>query len=637
MPLPLLGIALASASAAPTPSADHCALAVLHFNLQYCAGGLDGMMEQLGLDPGAFDWSDEALQDQIVVESFAPVLDLLDAHPDWSMTLEMQGLMLDVIAERHPDVLDHLRTLAKAGRAEIASFHYSDQLFLAYPREDLERSVARTQERFAALDVPLSGVVFTQEGQFGEGMADVMAAHGYTTAVIAHNLFEPQHPDVPGSLFDAGPVEAIVGRGWDDAATGASVRFTYLDDGELLATNDLNCYLGPLFVHSPAAVAAYEAEVQGLVDAGYRPEGVEACASALKAAGVAPSPLPALLDGTWQPENTDNLGLWMGGSGAFGGLDGSEDDNGVLTAGTRAHRLLHAVQAAADAAPAARPEVARRLDDAWRELALGQVSDATGWNPFGTETACGLDHLARAAALGAEAAGYLWPEAAGTTLWLDPSGARIEPPAADTDASPPPGWVDAEITDAGRPAAARWLRSGVTGLPVWEVAFEPDAFADPEVAVAFPWDGEAFRGVRALTRTPVTLPTASFALTQTGLPLGLGVVGLAPDRWLALDQATVHLAGRFDTDAATVTFEDGTLRADRGAVWRFHVATSAEEAAAAGILLNEEGPVSVEVPEVGPALPEATATGCGCAQTGPGASGIALGLALLLARRRSAR
>jgi len=80
---------------APVASAqERCTMALLHYNLQYCAGGLEGMADDLGIDSGDYDWSEQAIEDQTIVESLVPVLDLLEAHPDWTMTLEMQGYML---------------------------------------------------------------------------------------------------------------------------------------------------------------------------------------------------------------------------------------------------------------------------------------------------------------------------------------------------------------------------------------------------------------------------------------------------------------------------------------------------------------------------------------------------------------
>src|SRR5690348_12030945 len=75
------------------------ALAVMHFNVQYVAGGMVGFWTKP--DPMT-DLNAEQIEDQIVVESFEPVLDLYAAHPTWGCDLEMQGYMLDVIGSRHP-------------------------------------------------------------------------------------------------------------------------------------------------------------------------------------------------------------------------------------------------------------------------------------------------------------------------------------------------------------------------------------------------------------------------------------------------------------------------------------------------------------------------------------------------------
>ncbi|MDP7110593.1 MAG: hypothetical protein QGH45_01450 [Myxococcota bacterium] len=77
----------------------------------------------------------------------------------------------------------------------------------------------------------------------------------------------------------------------------------------------------------------------------------------------------------------------------------------------------------------------------------------------------------------------------------------------------------------------------------------------------------------------------------------LGVVGLAPDVWLVLEQQTVHLAALHDRTLGSVTFVDETLGSDEVACWRFQLATTAADALAAAIRLNEAGPVAIELPE----------------------------------------
>src|SRR3954452_14343120 len=103
--------------------------------------------------------------------------------------------MVDALAARHAGVLAKLRGLAETGQVELVSFHYSDQLFMAFPREDWARSVALTRATFAAQGLPLSTTVFCQEGQAGMGMAAAMAGAGYETLVWPKNLFSYQRGD----------------------------------------------------------------------------------------------------------------------------------------------------------------------------------------------------------------------------------------------------------------------------------------------------------------------------------------------------------------------------------------------------------------------------------------------------------
>src|SRR4051794_14158691 len=57
------------------------ALAMMHFNVQYVAGGMVGFWPKP--DP-RLDKNAEEIEDQIIVESFEPVLDLFLAHPTWA-------------------------------------------------------------------------------------------------------------------------------------------------------------------------------------------------------------------------------------------------------------------------------------------------------------------------------------------------------------------------------------------------------------------------------------------------------------------------------------------------------------------------------------------------------------------------
>ena len=113
-------IAVAIASAAPAARAEtkRYSLSMMHFNVQYVAGGLFGFFSTPN---PVLDLSAEEVEDSIVTQSLAPTLDLFVAHPTWGLDVEMQGYFLDVLAARHPAVLDELRALAKSGQVEVVS------------------------------------------------------------------------------------------------------------------------------------------------------------------------------------------------------------------------------------------------------------------------------------------------------------------------------------------------------------------------------------------------------------------------------------------------------------------------------------------------------------------------------------
>ena len=145
--------------------------------------------------------TDEQVQDSIVVESFEPVLDLYLSHPDWGTDIELQAYFLEVLAERHPQVLEKLRALGLSGQAEVVSFHYSDQIFIAYPRADLEHSLEMTREVFERYDIPLSRSVFCQEGQAAPGMAAVMKEHGYEYLIGCASVSMADSGHLAASLY----------------------------------------------------------------------------------------------------------------------------------------------------------------------------------------------------------------------------------------------------------------------------------------------------------------------------------------------------------------------------------------------------------------------------------------------------
>jgi hypothetical protein len=551
------------------------ALAMMHFNIQYVAGGLVGLVNMP--DP-AWDLSAEQVEDAIITESLEPVLDLFLAHPSWSTYIEMQGYMLEVIAARHPGVLDKLKQLTSAGGIEVASFHYSDQLFIAHSPEDWQRSVALTQAAFQKYGIPLSTTVFCQEGQSGIGMAAAMKDHGYKTLVWPKNLLDYQHTGDPKLLYRFGEVAMIPSRALhsdDGQGHVVDVQWTFVDDGELLATGGIDPYFPTIYKKDPKAVADYEAQLSMLEAMGYQISTVSKYAADL--AGVVPAAdPPPLLDGTWQPNSTDGALKWLGGQGVWP----FERDNDVRTLATLAHReLLVAQTLAAQAGVDASADLAA----GFRLLALGEVSDASGINPIRGEVEYGMAHFTETLRIArgviAQARTALHKDDPAQQALIDTAAGRVTwgtPPAAP--ASVEHGPIELQLAPGDRPASVSWQRVDDNHY-IATVHFGTGT--ENTVAVTLPGQLAAIEYTPALTTTPVALSRGDFTFAHYELPLSDGLIGLGGGLYAIKDLGRVHLAAHIERTVGDVSFTDQTLSATEEATWVFHLLRGDATAAAA--------------------------------------------------------
>ncbi len=538
------------------------ALAVLHFNVQYVAGGMTGF----GVPND--DRTAEQVEDQIITESFEPVLDLFLAHPTWGHDVEMQGYMLELIAARHPAVLAKLQTLTGRGQLEVMSFHYSDQLFTAFPRAAWDWSVAKNRSVFLGSGVPLSGAVFCQEGQAGFGMAGAMKDNGYDVLVWPKNLFTYQLGEAePELVYTFGERQMITSRDLHKSFGGdtVDVTWTFVDDGELLATGGQNPYFPTIFKKSEKAVKAYETKLTNLETNGYAISKVSTYVSALRGVLPTPPPAPPMLDGTWQPNSTDGIHKWLGGRGVFFRDERDNDVRSLQALAQRELTVATALTKRAGVVPAA-------LDDAWRLLALGEVSDASGINPFRGEVEYGIAHAAEALRIAREVIATTKAQLGLTGgAWLDAIDGSATAGAPPSD---PSGHVELPIAvtaDAGERAvtlSATKLEDGHF-LVVARVPAGTDA--DGSLSVRFPGSPGDVIYTPGLMNAPVHVKRDGLKFEHFYLALSDGLLGLGGGWTVVKDQASVHVAAKVTTANGDVTFADETAHGNEATEWRFHL------------------------------------------------------------------
>jgi hypothetical protein len=556
------------------------ALAMMHFNIQYVEGGTYG----LWITPHtAWEVSDADLQDRIVTQSLEPVLDLFAKHPTWGTDIEMQGYMVDVIGQRHPDVLAKLRALAGSGQIELVSFHYADQFFLAHAREDWQRSAELTRKTYAQWGLPLSETVFCQEGQSGPGMAPAMTSGGWSTLVFPKNLFAYQHGNAVtiAPLYDLGSGASMVTTddlAYDDGTTSVSLTWTFVDDGEKLATGGLDPYVVPAFYTDPTAVAAYESQLASLEKSGYAVSTVGRYVAAVSAA-VGSTPAPPLLDGTWQPNSTSSSFQWLGGAGLHGQQERDDDNHSLAVI---AHRELVAAGLAAQIAGL---DASSDLDSAWRLLALGEGSDATGVNPIQGEVEYGLAYDAEALRIARDVIEQAKSTLGVASLAIDTADgvatsggtAPAAPPAMPEGAEGPVAVVPGGSDD--RPATVAWA-SVDAGHWLLSVTFAPGVQGQ-SLSVLFPGTLDDIVYTPGLLDGPVHLHRSDFAFDTYELALTDGLVGLGGGLWIVADEGREHVAAQIRRTSGDVLFHDDTAPPAETVTWVFHVLSGDEATAAA--------------------------------------------------------
>jgi len=591
----------------PAPAAGRWSLSMFHFNIQYVAGGLEGFGEiAFGLQntEEVFGLNAEEVEDLIVSESVAPVLGILERNPDLALTFEMQGYMVDVIRERHPETLARMRALVEGGQLELASIHWSDQFFLAFGVEDMDESWRRTEASFAAAGLPLSRAVFTQEGQFGEGFAAwLAAARPDAIMVMARNIQRFFQTNLANeALWRVGALDVVLPRGYGDDRV--AMDWNFFDDGELLATGDLNPYVGTGFRANAGAIARYERELRCLADEGVRVGRLSDYVDAVRAEGIEPVAMPPFMDATWQPRSTRGPLRWMGGAGQVSARH--EADNQVLTRCVAArHQVLALATALADPATEATPTELAALDTGWQELLWGQVSDARGVNPWFGEVAYGRQHCG-AARSGASAALRAIAARRGGFLSIDTDSGAVfvlDGPPEEEPSEPASAPIEVVVSaDGGRVPTLSWSRLlpggpfvlDVTWPPVEGAAASFDAclVAHPDktwscaveprpIALQFPREPGLMGYRPALSSTLVRYTEADFDLQEEASTDAVwstaadGLIDLGADRFVVKDTRAVHLAVGWKAGAGqngVVELRDEVTQPYETERWRFFFA-----------------------------------------------------------------
>jgi hypothetical protein len=305
------------------------------------------------------------------------VLQFFEGHPEYRSDIEMQGYAIEVLATEHPDVFALLKKLVRRGQIELVVAHYSDQLFIGYPAEDLQRSIALSDSLLVHYGIPRSKVFFGQEFQWSPALASALKGK-YDVVVTSsdpNSWYKGGGAPLVNVVYGQDTIQALIGGGVKDLP-GLSWRIAFLDDGEEFNTKDYNSDFYPVPAQEKENVDKYKK----LLAEGYRFVTVTELVRRMHRDTAYRAPVyPFVPEGTWHMKVCGPF-MWMG-----------RQRSGVETDGiTRAvsYRLRGQVMLAEAMVAYAERQgkdvtvLKEWLKQAWEHLLLSEVSDSSGWDPW---------------------------------------------------------------------------------------------------------------------------------------------------------------------------------------------------------------------------------------------------------------
>lgn len=128
----------------------------------------------------------------IVDQSYRSVCELFGRLPWARAVFEFSGYTLEILAARHPGVVDQLRALVSGGQVELCASTYADPILPLIPLDHARRQVERFQQiydrLFGDLGVAPAGF-FPQEFALDPSLVPILREAGYAWAPVMLNHY----------------------------------------------------------------------------------------------------------------------------------------------------------------------------------------------------------------------------------------------------------------------------------------------------------------------------------------------------------------------------------------------------------------------------------------------------------------
>jgi hypothetical protein len=369
------------------------ALAVFHFNPHW------------GADP--------RIANRHCTEALGPFLLALHQNPWWRVNIEMSGSGLEFYQRTFPDQFKVLRILVDRGQVELISSLYTPNIWIAFPRCDLERSIDLNRASLSRLGIPWTRLFFAQECFFGMGVG-VLKEH--FDAAICKDDYLLYYYDIEWNElhYSVGGMRTVIASGHLLREMASRIRehpnsvseygLSYAHERHISQLRELNndvnfparrqrhgdlecywyhcgdghhfgCTAKPDVLEQSYYDLRWSGAVTRLVRSLRDEQGYEMSTIGdflRESKDVCPCELPPLPEGGWNPRAAEGIWCWMGRNSSV-----TEDDSAVLSSIARARRRLLWAERACGASVVTADR--NKVLQLWSSLLHAQISDTLGW------------------------------------------------------------------------------------------------------------------------------------------------------------------------------------------------------------------------------------------------------------------
>jgi hypothetical protein len=228
------------------------------------------------------------------------------------------------------------------------------------------------------------------------------------------------------------------------------------------------------------------------------------------------------------------------------------------------------------------PASRERLDSAWRLLALAEVSDATGINPFRGEVEYGIAHAAEGLRIARDVIAEGTALLGYSRIRIDTDSGSITSFSGDVPLLPELAHALLAVTvdSPGRTYTETWQQvSTDPAISRVELTFSVgDGEQARRISVEFPGSSQNIVYCPALQEeTPVSYPRSDFVWDHFILALPNGMIGLDEGRFVIKDTGVEHVGAFIYPDRGDITFADETAPVTEPMTWVFYLVEGSVE------------------------------------------------------------